>query len=118
MARIYILGAFVSSTTSLAVALATQQGCRHEDTDAHFSRPADPPFTTLRAPEARLARLLPRLEGASWIFSVSAVSWAMRLEPLFDLIVFLRLDPTCEWSACANVRLPATAPAFASTGAL
>ena len=29
----------------------------------------------------------------SWVFSGSAVSWAHPLEALYDIIVFLRLDP-------------------------
>lgn len=93
MPRIHILGASGSGTTTLGAALATRLGCPHEDSDTYFWLPTDPPFTTPRPREDRLALLLPRLAGPDWVFSGSALSWGQPLEPLYDLIVFLRLDP-------------------------
>ena len=94
MARIHILGASGTGTTTLGAALAERLGCLHADADTFYWLPTDPPFTTPRSPEARLALLLSRIEKAtSWVFSGSAISWAMPLERLYDLIVFLRLDP-------------------------
>ena len=55
----------------------------------------DPPFTRFRPPLERLAALRGRLPAAGgWVLSGSAVSSAKPIEPLYDLIVFLRLDPS------------------------
>ena len=52
-----------------------------------------PPFTTQRAREARLGGVLPWMRAErNWVFSGSAVGWAGPLEPLYDLVVYLRLD--------------------------
>jgi adenylate kinase family enzyme len=94
MARIHILGASGTGTTTLGAALADSLGCIHADADTFYWLPTDPPFTTPRPREARLALLLSRIKKAtSWVFSGSAISWAMPLERLYDLVVFLRLDP-------------------------
>jgi len=94
MARIHILGASGSGTTTLGRALASLTGWPHEDSDAHFWVATDPPFTTPRPKERRLDRLLPRLvEEPDWIFSGSSISWSGALEPLYDLVVYLHLDP-------------------------
>lgn len=93
MSRIHVLGASGSGTTTLGAALAAALGCPHEDTDTYFWLPTDPPFTTPRPPDARLALLLPRLGAASWVLSGSALKWGAPLELLYDLVVFLRLDP-------------------------
>ena len=42
-------------------------------------------------PSVDVHRLLP-IDG-QWVFSGSAPGWATRLEPFYDLVVFLRLDP-------------------------
>ena len=92
MSRIHILGASGSGTTTLGAAVAAELGCPHEDTDSYFWLPTDPPFTTARPRRERLALLLPRLAGPSWVLSGSATNWGAAIEPLYDLIVFLRLD--------------------------
>lgn len=38
-----------------------------------------------------LLRLLP--SAGCWVFSGSAPEWAKPVEPFYDLVVFLRLDP-------------------------
>jgi adenylate kinase family enzyme len=93
MARIHIFGASGSGTTTLGAALAARLGCPHEDTDTYFWLPTDPPFTTPRQTDARLALLLPRLSGPAWVVSGSAGGWMAPAEPLYDLVVLLRLDP-------------------------
>jgi len=93
MPRIHILGASGSGTTTLGAALAARLDCPHEDTDAHFWLPSDPPFLTARPAEARLAGLLTRLAGADWVLSGSALKWGEPVESMFELVVFLRLDP-------------------------
>jgi adenylate kinase family enzyme len=93
VARIHILGASGSGTSTLGATLAKHLACSHVDADALFWMPTDPPFTTRRSPEDRqvlLLKLLP--SNGRWIFSGSATGWASSLEPFFDLIVFLTLD--------------------------
>jgi adenylate kinase family enzyme len=93
MARILITGAAGSGTTTLGRALAANLGSAHEDTDAYYWVPTDPPYTTARAPEERIALLLPKLEAErDWVLSGSPIEWGVALEPLYELIVFLRLD--------------------------
>lgn len=93
MARLHIIGASGAGTTTLGATVATALGCAHEDTDTYFWLPSDPPFVTPRTPEARLALLLPRLTASGdWVLSGSAVGWGKPLDPLYDLVVFLRLD--------------------------
>src|SRR5260370_38847721 len=93
MARVHILGASGSGTSTLGVSLARHLACSHVDADSLFWMPTDPPFTTLRPREDRqtlLLRLLPA--SGPWIFSGSTPEWAGSLEPFFDLVVFLTLD--------------------------
>lgn len=95
MPRIHILGASGSGTTTLGAALSAATGWPHEDSDTYFWIPTDPPFTTPRPRERRLDELLPRLAALpDWIFTGSSISWAGALEPLYELVVYLHLDPT------------------------
>jgi adenylate kinase family enzyme len=94
MARIHILGASGSGTSTLGAALAWRLGVPHADSDSFYWLPTDPPFTTPRPTEQRQALLLRNLPVSSrWVFSGAATKWAAPLEPHYDLIVFLRLDP-------------------------
>src|SRR5215216_4004937 len=94
MARLHILGASGAGTTSLGAALAQRLGHPHVDADSLFWLPTDPPFTTKRPKDERQAMLLRQLPGAGqWVFSGSAPEWAKPVEPFYDLVVFLRLDP-------------------------
>ena len=94
MPRIHILGASGSGTTTLGAALAARHGWHHADSDNYYWIPTDPPFTTRRTPEARMALLLPHLRATpDWVFTGSAISWAGAAEPLYDLVVYLALDP-------------------------
>jgi adenylate kinase family enzyme len=93
MPRLHILGASGSGTTTLGAAVAARLGLSHVDADSLFWMPTDPPFTTRRAADDRLAllgRLLPM--AGSWVFTGSAIRWATPLEPCYDLIIFLSLD--------------------------
>jgi adenylate kinase family enzyme len=95
MPRIHVLGASGSGSTTLGEAVATRLGIPHADADHFFWMPTDPPFATRRPRLERLALLTQELPAyADWVFSGSAISWATVLEPTYDLIVFLRLDPT------------------------
>ena len=68
--------------------------CRTATRTSSFGCPPDPPFTARRPRRERLALLLGQLAtDGQWVLSGSAISWATPLEPAYDLIVFLRLDP-------------------------
>ena len=73
--------------------LAARLGHPHVDADDLFWLPGDPPFTTQR-PKAERQALLHRLlpTDGQWVFTGSAPTWATRLEPFYDLVIFLRLD--------------------------
>jgi hypothetical protein len=75
--------------------MARRLGIPHADADHFFWLPTDPPFTTRRLRAERLTMLTREFPtDGSWVFSGSAISWATELEPVYDLIVFLRLDPS------------------------
>ncbi|AUW44660.1 ATP-binding protein [Rhizobium leguminosarum] len=89
MVHIHVMGASGSGTTSLGRALAERLDIAHLDTDDFFWMPTDPPFTTPRNADERIRLLLDeatRLSG-------SALKWGGPLEPLYDLILFLRIEP-------------------------
>jgi adenylate kinase family enzyme len=93
MARIHIVGASGSGTTTLGAALAARLGHLHVDADSLFWLPTDPPFTTKRPRDERQALLLRRLPvSGQWVFSGSALQWATPIEPFYDLVIFLQLD--------------------------
>ncbi|MDR6869451.1 adenylate kinase family enzyme [Bosea sp. BE125] len=94
MPRIHILGASGSGTTTLGEALGILLDVPHMDSDAFYWLPTDPPFQTPRPLSVRQTLLLDQLKpDASWILSGSALKWAQPLEPLYELIIYLRLDP-------------------------
>src|SRR5258708_19595198 len=95
MSRIHIVGASGSGTSTLGAALARRLACPHVDADALFWMPTDPPFIEQRGREARQTLLLQALPATGrWIFSGSATGWSAPVEPFFDLVVFLSLDPS------------------------
>ncbi|MBY5854592.1 ATP-binding protein [Rhizobium ruizarguesonis] len=94
MVHIHVMGASGSGTTSRGRALAEKLDIAHLDTDDFFWLPTDPPFTTPRDAGERIRLLLDevaRHEG--WVLSGSALKWGRPIEPFYDLIVFLRIDP-------------------------
>src|SRR4051794_17615632 len=94
MARIHILGASGSGTSTLGSALARRLGVAHADSDSLYWQPTDPPYTTPHSAEDRQSLLEQRLPiSGHWVFSGAATKWAAALEPFYDLVVFLRLDP-------------------------
>lgn len=94
MVHIHVMGASGSGTTSLGLALAEGLDITHLDTDNFFWLPTDPPFTTPRDAGERIALLLAEaLPDESWVLSGSVLKWGRPIEPLYDLIVFLRIDP-------------------------
>jgi adenylate kinase family enzyme len=94
MVRIHVLGASGSGTTTLGKALAGNLDIPHLDTDDFFWMPTNPPYTTPRDVEARVALLQQQARAdTGWVLSGSALKWARPFEPLYDLVVFLRIDP-------------------------
>lgn len=95
MARVHILGAPGSGTTTLGAALARERGWPLLDADFFYWEQTDPPFLRAREPAARDALFAAQLEGRrDWVFSGSALGWARPWVPLYGLVVFLRLDPS------------------------
>lgn len=95
MSRIHITGASGAGTSTLGAALAMRLRHPHVDADSIFWLPTDPPFTTLRSSADRSAlvrELLP--SSGAWVFSGSAPGWTKSLEPAYDLVIFLALDPS------------------------
>ncbi|WP_049732435.1 AAA family ATPase [Rhizobium ecuadorense] len=94
MVRIHVMGASGSGTTSLGLALADRLDIAHLDTDDFFWLPTDPPFTMPRDADQRIQQLLEQTgRPGGWVLSGSALKWGGPLEPLYDLIVFLRIEP-------------------------
>ncbi|ARM90231.1 kinase-related protein [Rhizobium sp. CIAT894] len=92
--HIHVMGASGSGTTSLGLALAEKLDIAHLDTDDFFWLPTEPPYTTARDADERIRLLLEtaaRHDG--WVLSGSALKWGGPLEPFYDLIVFLRIEP-------------------------
>jgi adenylate kinase family enzyme len=95
MVRIHVMGAAGTGTTTLGAALAARLGVRHLDSDDFYWMPTDPPYATPRPFEARGALLQEHASASGgWVLSGSALKWGMSIEPLYQLIVFLRLDPS------------------------
>jgi adenylate kinase family enzyme len=89
-ARIHIVGASGSGTTSLAAAIAARHGHRHLDTDDFYWLPTDPPYREKRPREPRLALLRDALAASPrWVLSGSLCGWGDPLIPEFELVVFL-----------------------------
>ncbi len=87
---IHIFGASGSGTTTLAKAICAKTGFEHLDSDNCLWAPTDPPFTTKRTPEERLALLRRDIDAAEHIvLSGSLVGWGDPLIPYFTLAVRL-----------------------------
>lgn len=94
MIRIHILGASGSGTSTLGAALSEKLAIPHFDADNFYWMPTTPPFTRPREMPARIEMLQERARpDEGWVFSGSALRWAGPMEPLYQLIIFMRLDP-------------------------
>jgi adenylate kinase family enzyme len=94
LVRIHVMGASGAGTTTLGAALSARLSIAHLDTDDLYWMQTDPPYTTPRAIEERISLFserAPRDQG--WVLSGSALKWGKPLEALYDLVVFLRIDP-------------------------
>jgi adenylate kinase family enzyme len=94
VARVHILGASGSGTTTLGRALAARLGCPHLDTDNFFWLPSEPPFERIRERPERQAQLGAALaRDPAWVLSGSLCGWGDLFVPRFDVVVFVWLAP-------------------------
>ena len=101
--RVHVFGASGSGTTTLGRRLAAAIGARHLDTAAYYWIATDPPFTTKRAPAARIAAIERDVaDGADWVLSGSISNWGDPLLARFTLAVFLHLDPEVRMARLAE----------------
>lgn len=92
--RLHILGASGTGTSTLGRAMAGHWSVPFHDTDDYFWHPTEPPYTQAR-PQAERPALMAQmfLPRRAWVLCGSMISWSDTVAPLFDLVVFLRLDP-------------------------
>ena len=94
MARVHVVGASGSGTTTLGLALAARVDAAHLDTDDFFWLPTEPPFQKIRERAERQALLGAALaRHAAWVLSGSLCGWGDLFIPRFELVVFLWLAP-------------------------
>lgn len=93
--RVHIVGASGAGTTTLGRVLASEWSVPHADVDDYFWTPTEPPYTTKRDRRERLQLMeelfLPR---TAWVLSGSLVGWGEALVPLFDVVIFVTLEPS------------------------
>ena len=92
--HIHIFGASGSGTTTIAREAAQQLDYAHFDSDNYFWLPTEEPFTAERSSEERIRLMKSDLtDGESWILSGSLSGWGEELLPLFDLVIFVYVNP-------------------------
>jgi len=90
---IHIFGASGSGTSTLGRAIADAFGYTFMDTDNYFWMPTDPPFTTKRPREDRVALMRRDIESAdNVVISGSLTDWGDELIPYFTLVIRLVTD--------------------------
>jgi adenylate kinase family enzyme len=88
------MGASGSGTTTTGAALAARTGAVHLDTDDFYWFPTDPPYTTARPVEERVANLAEAIADEDrWILSGSMMDWGDPFLAQIDLVVFLVASP-------------------------
>lgn len=89
-ARIHVLGAAGSGTSTLAHALADRLSSQVFDTDDFYWVPTDPPFQRKRPVSDRI-RLMEEvfLPRSDWVLSGSMVGWSGPVEPRLTHVIFL-----------------------------
>lgn len=103
MLRIHVTGASGSGTTSLGAVLAERLDIRHLDSDNFYWMPTDPPFTTPREMVSRISMLRAHATNdRGWVLSGCALKWGLAVEPLYHLIVFLRLQSSIRMDRIYN----------------
>jgi len=94
VARVHVVGASGSGTTTLGRAVAARLDAAPLDTDDFFWLPTDPPFQKIRERSERQALLGAALaRHAAWVLSGSLCGWGDLFIPRFELVVFVWLAP-------------------------
>lgn len=89
---ILVFGASGSGTTTLARAIAQQFGFHHIDIDDIFWERTDPPFTTPRPVEIRLALMNEILVSHDKnVISGAFTNWGNQFKPHIDLFIYMHL---------------------------
>ncbi|SOC09004.1 adenylate kinase family enzyme [Rhodobacter maris] len=92
-ARVYITGAAGTGTSTVGRAVAEALRVPYLDTDDYYWAPTEPPFTTKRPVEERLALIaaaqLGQGEEGGWVLAGSADGWGDTAIAGAGLIVFL-----------------------------
>jgi adenylate kinase family enzyme len=97
--RVHILGASGSGTTTLASGISNTLKIESFDADHYFWEQTDPPFTTKRGSEERLALLKKDLDqNSSWVLSGSIVNWADTVKDRFTHVIFIFLPQATRLS--------------------
>ncbi len=91
--RIYITGASCAGVTTLGRTLASLLSLRHLDVDDFYWLPSNPPFTTKRPPDERVALIQQNFGDDDWVLTGSCMGWGDALISNVDLIVFV-VTPT------------------------
>jgi adenylate kinase family enzyme len=92
--KIHIMGASCAGSTTLGRALSTHLNIHYFDTDVYFWAPSDIPYTIKREPAQRNQMLKDDIAlHEDFIIGGSLINWGEEWKGLFDLIVFLYLDP-------------------------
>jgi len=93
---IHVFGASGSGTTTLGKAIGKRLSCRALDSDDFFWLPTNPPYTTRRPADERVALIREEFaKDGDAVLSGSLVDWGDSLIPLFTLAVRL-VTPTDE----------------------
>jgi adenylate kinase family enzyme len=71
--RIYITGASCAGVTTLGRTLASLLSLRHLDVDDFYWLPTNPPFTTKRPPDERVALIQQCFGDDGWILTGSCM---------------------------------------------
>lgn len=87
--RIYITGASCAGVTTLGHTLASLLSLHHLDVDDFYWMPTNPPFTTKRPPEERVALIQQRFGDDNWVLTGSCMNWGDALINNANLIVFV-----------------------------
>jgi adenylate kinase family enzyme len=89
--KVYVLGAACSGVSTLGARLAHHLQVPQIDVDDFYWMPTDPPFTTKRPPQERVALIqVQQREAEGWVLTGSFMGWGDALIEGVDLIVFLR----------------------------
>jgi adenylate kinase family enzyme len=92
--KIHITGASGAGSTTLGLELAKRLSVPYFDTDGYYWEPSDPPFTIRRNRDLRNKMLENDLKQyRSWVLGGSVISWDDLFLKLFDLTIFLYVQP-------------------------